>query len=97
MCGLAVVEALDRASLHWPTPKHAVDTRINEGDEAINALLTPLVAAGNLVIFPVRACITPPWSVVVLSPSTDGFQLMPTERTVTPWNWVHRSGREQSP
>ena len=92
-----VVHSLDRASLRWPTPDRAVDTRINEGDEAVNALLAPLVAAGNLVIFPIRACITPPWSVIVVSPSASGFELMPTERATTPWNWVRRSEKEQAP
>ena len=92
-----VVQSLDRASLRWPTPDRAVETRINEGDEAVNALLAPLVAAGNLVIFPGRACIAPPWSVIVVSPDSSGFELMPTERTTTPWNWVRRSEKEQTP
>ncbi|MEE2682044.1 MAG: hypothetical protein VX641_06695 [Planctomycetota bacterium] len=92
-----VVEALDRASMHWPTTSGAIDIRVNAGDEAINASLAPLIAAGNIVIVPVRACLNPPWTVIVLTPSPSGFQLLPPTRTATPGGWVGGTGVEQPP
>ena len=83
-----VVSSLGSASLAWPNRVTALDTEVDEGGEALNATLAPLVAAGNIVVFPVRCILTPPWIVVLDDPEHAGFELLPQERTPLPWNWV---------
>ena len=89
-----VVAELDQASMSWPTTGTAISTRLNRGDEAINGLLAPIVAAGNIVVFPVRAFMTPPWTVVVVTPEPSSFQLLPPEGSTTPWHWVQSIEKE---
>ena len=58
------------------------------GAEALNAALAPLVAAGNLLLFPIRAVEQPPWTPVGGGEDDEDFQLLPTTRTPPPWAWV---------
>lgn len=83
-----VIASLGSTSLVWPNRSTAFDTDGNEGAEALNAALAPLVAAGNLVVFPVRCVLTPPWIVVLRDPEAEVVELLPEENTPLPWNWV---------
>ena len=83
-----VVGELGQPWMRWPTTTTALNTQLNPDGEALNALLAPAVAAGNIVVFPVRALITPPWSVVVVTPLPEDFQLLPEQQVATPWHWV---------
>ena len=92
-----VVGQLDQASMDWPTTHSALSTQLNDGDEALNGLLCPIVAAGNIVIFPVRAFVTPPWKVIVVTPQPTGFQLLPHYQSATPWHWVDSNEEDGVP
>ena len=83
-----VVESLGTTSLAWPTPDTALETDVDNDAEALNATLAPLFAAGNLVAFPVRAIVTPPWTVVREDPQAADFRLLPPNSTALPWDWV---------
>ena len=83
-----VVPGLEAHSRSWPTPSTAVETGALGGAEALNAALAPLVAAGNLVLFPIRAVQDPPWIPVTGVEDDEDFQLLPTTRTPLPWAWV---------
>ena len=83
-----VVGSLGTSSLAWPTTDSALETDVDNDAEALNATLAPLFAAGNLVAFPVRAVMTPPWTVVREDPQATDFQLLPPDRTSLPWDWV---------
>lgn len=85
-----VISSLGSSSLVWPNRSTALDTDANDGAEALNAALAPLVAAGNILIFPVRGILTPPWVVVLGAPEAETIELLPEERTPLPWNWVER-------
>lgn len=46
----------------FPTPESAVDVSGDAGDRALDALADPFVAAADIVLFPIRAVESPPWS-----------------------------------
>ena len=83
-----VVPDLEAHSRSWPTTSTAVRTGALGGAEALNAALAPLVAAGNLLLFPIRAVEQPPWTPVGGGEDDEDFQLLPTTRTPPPWAWV---------
>ncbi|RPG17596.1 MAG: hypothetical protein CBB69_007080 [Phycisphaera sp. TMED9] len=63
----------------FPTIETAI--RIEVDDEFVidSALIAPFIAVGDLVISPIRMCITPPWS--VQSGPDDEWRLLPTTTT----------------
>lgn len=48
----------------YPTPESAVDASSDPGARALDALAEPFLAAADIVLFPIRAAQTPPWSTV---------------------------------
>ncbi len=83
-----VVPELEAHSRSWPTTSTATETGALGGAEALNAALAPVVAAGNLVLFPIRAVQDPPWIPVRGGEDDEDFQLLPTTRRPLPWSWV---------
>ena len=75
-------------SRRWPSASSAIESETMAGAEALNALLAPLAAAANIVVFPVRAVEQPPWCVVRDDPEASNFELLPPPGAPPPWAWV---------
>lgn len=85
-----VIHELGVRSRRWPTTRSALDTGGMPDAEALNATLAPIVAAGNILVFPIRAVQTPMWVMVASDREASDFQLLPVGGTPPPWRWVDR-------